>query len=289
MIIDSHYHLNTTLLPTEELLKKMEDAGVDKIALMANPCGPVPVVSEMLLKLNRFFLTHGAFRGLARKLMNKFTPEGGVYVLKNVIKIFKDPDNQSVFDAVKAHPTKFLGWIFVNPRGERDQLQEFHKWKDVPGAIGVKAHPFWHQITPIELLPVAQELVKLGKPLLVHLGFNEKGNFDALLKEVPDLKLVMAHAGFPCYSQTWKAIKNKPNVYVDLSQTLYVNASTTRKVVNALGPDRCFFGSDGPWGSIGPRGEFDLGLIKRRIEKLFPDARIRAKLLGESFQKIIEK
>lgn len=267
----------------------MYAAGVDKIALMANPCGPVPEVKEMLLKLNRFFLTHGVFRGLARKLMNNFTAEGDVLVLKNAIKIIKDPDNQPVFEAVKAHPGKFLGWIFVNPRGIKDQLQEFRMWKDVPGAIGVKAHPFWHQFAPIELLPVAQELVKLGKPLLVHLGFNNNGNFEALLKEVPDLKLVMAHAGFPCYSQTWNAIKNKPNVFVDLSQTLYVNATTTRKIVNTLGPDRCLFGSDGPWGSIGTGGDFDLGVIKRRIEKLFTDEKIRAKLLGENFQKLVEK
>ncbi len=287
--IDCHYHLIPTLHPIEELLKNMEETGVDKIALMASLCGPVPEVKEFLLKFNRFFLTHKIFRGLGRKLMDNFTPQGDLRILKDLLKIILDPDNKPVFDAVQVHPDKFLGWIFVNPRGAQDQLQVFRKWKDVSGAIGVKAHPFWHQYAPIELLPVAQELVKSGKPLLVHLGFKEKGKFDALLKEVPDLKLVLAHAGFPCFAQTWKAIKDKPNVFVDLSQTLYVNALTTRKVIKALGPDRCLFGSDGPWGSIGPRGGFDLGVIKGRIENLFKDEKVRAKLMGDNFQKLIEK
>ncbi len=288
MIIDSHFHLDQGLLPVELLLKNMTEAGVDKIALIASLCSPIPNVKEMLLKVNRFLLTNSLFRGLGRKVMDNFTPEGDFRILKSIVKVYKDPDNQPVFDAIKAHPGKFLGWIFVNPRGTQDQLQEFRKWKDVPGAIGVKAHPFWHRFNPVELVPVAQQVAAWGKPMLLHLGFTEHGNYDALLKEVPDLKLVLAHAAFPYYAQTWKTIKDKPNILVDVSQTMYVNANITRKVVNLLGPDRCLFGTDGPFGSFGPAGSFDLGVISGRIRKLFPDPQVQTKILGESFQNIIK-
>ena len=288
MIIDCHYHLNENILPIENLLKQMDEASVDRIVLMASMCDQLPHVKETLLKLNRFLLTHRAFRWLGKKFTENFTPEGDFRILGTSVKIEQDPDNQPVFDAIENHPNKFLGWIFVNPRGENNQMQEFNKWKDYPSAIGVKAHPFWHRFAPIELLPVAEQVASMGKPMLLHLGFKDHGDFDALLKAVPDLKLIFAHAAFPYYSKTWKAIKENPNVLVDLSQTLYVDEKITRHVVKLLGADRCLFGTDGPYGSPGSQGEFDLGLIKRRIERLVPDEKIQAKLLGENFQDLIK-
>ncbi len=286
MIVDCHYHLNESLLSVEELLKKMDESGVDKITLMANMCSPLPNVKESLLKLNRFFLTHRTLRWLGRKFTENFTPEGDFRILKKNVKIERDPNNQPVFDSVKNYPNKFWGWIFINPKGN-DQLQEFNKWKDLPGAIGVKAHPFWHRFYPIELLPVAKQVAALGKPMLLHLGFRDYGDYNALLKEVPNLKLILAHTAFPYYSKIWKSIKDKPNVFVDLSQTMYVDGTTTRRVVKFLGADKCLFGTDGPFGSLGSEGKFDLGLIKRRIEKLFPDKNVQAKVLGENFLNLI--
>lgn len=287
MIIDCHYHLNEDILPIEDLLKQMDKAEMDKIVLMASMCGPLPHIKETLLKLNRFFLTHSLFRWLGRKVTENFTPDGDFSILGTIVKIEQDPDNQPVFDAIENYPDKFLGWIFVNPRGKNNQVQEFNKWKDYPSAIGVKAHPFWHRFAPIDLLPVAEQVASLGKPMLLHLGFKDHGNFDALLQAAPDLKLILAHAAFPYYSKTWKAIKDKPNIYVDLSQTLYVDEKITRHAVKVLGADRCLFGTDGPYGSPGAQGEFDLGVIKRRIEKIFPDKSVQAKLLGENFQNLI--
>jgi predicted TIM-barrel fold metal-dependent hydrolase len=78
----------------------------------------------------------------------------------------------------------FLGWVFVNPRGGKDQVQVLNKWKNHPGFIGVKAHPFWHRYHPIELLPVAEQLVQIGKPLLIHAGWGSHGDYDALLQEI---------------------------------------------------------------------------------------------------------
>ena len=43
-------------------------------------------------------------------------------------------------------------------------------------------------------------------------------------------------------------IRDSPNVLVDLSQTSYVGRRMLRDVVGALGPDRCLYGTDGPYG-----------------------------------------
>jgi predicted TIM-barrel fold metal-dependent hydrolase len=88
-------------------------------------------------------------RGIAKKLAANFSPEGDIILPKQTVKLYKDPDNESVATALKEHPDRFLGWIFVNPNGKNDILQEYEKWKDTPGFIGVKAHP-WRQFSEID-------------------------------------------------------------------------------------------------------------------------------------------
>jgi predicted TIM-barrel fold metal-dependent hydrolase len=289
MIIDCHYHFEPRLLTQDRLLKKMCACGVDKVALMGVINEPIPKPPDFLLKILRFALTHRSFRFLAKMLAANFTPEGNIKIPAGVFQLYPDPANEPVFQAVADNPDRFLGWVFVNPKGETNQIQEFNRWKDNLGFIGVKAHPFWHRYPPVELLPVAEQLAKMGKPLLIHAGFGSHGDYDALVQKVPSLKLVLAHAGFPLYFDTWKKIKNNKNVYVDLSQTSYLNDRTTRQAVEYLGVERCLFGTDGPYGVHGNDHLFDYSFIKRRIEKLFPDREIQKKLLGENFLKLIKK
>jgi predicted TIM-barrel fold metal-dependent hydrolase len=287
MIIDCHYHLERKLLTDDELLKKMDECEVGKVALMGVINEPIPKPPEFLLKILRFTLTHSSFRFLAKVLAANFTSEGDIKLPTGIFHLYPNPKNEPIFQAVADKPDRFLGWVFVNPQGGTDQIQELNKWKDKPGFIGVKAHPFWHRYQPVELLPVAVQLAKMEKPLLIHAGFDAHGDYDVLLQKVPDLKLILAHAGFPLYSDTWNKIKNNKNVYVDLSQTSYLNDRTTRQAIEYLGVERCLFGTDGPYGVHGDDDLFDYSFIKRRIERLFPDKEIQKKLLGENFLELI--
>jgi hypothetical protein len=283
MIIDCHYHLDTGLLSVDALLRKMDDCGTDKVALMGIINEPIPKPPEFLLNILRFSLTHASFRFLAKLLAANFTPDGDIKIPTGVFHIYSDPENEPVFQAVARNLDRFLGWVFVNPRGKNDPLQELSRWKNQPGFIGVKAHPFWHRYPPVELLPVAVELAKTGKPLLIHAGFDAHGDYEALIGEVPDLKLILAHAGYPLYADTWKKIRANKNLTVDLSQTSYLDEKTTRLAVEYLGAERCLFGTDGPYGVHGGDGLFDYGYIKRRIEKLFPGQKAQNRLLGRNF------
>jgi predicted TIM-barrel fold metal-dependent hydrolase len=287
MIIDCHYHLEERVFPVDRLISEMKKSGVDKIALMGSIIGPFKEPPGFLVGMLQALLEHSFSRGLGKALVANFTEQGDVKILGKPYPIETDPDNEKVFDTVSRYPDKFLGWIFVNPRGRKNQIEEFEKYKDAKGFIGVKAHPFWHHFTPVELIPVAQLLVKTGKPLLIHAGFGEEGNYEALLRKVPDLKLILAHAGFPEYADTWKKIKSLKNVYMDISQTTYTSEGATRRAVEMFGPERLFFGTDGPYGFHGADHQYDYGFIKRRIEDMFADAGIREKLLGSSFAKVI--
>ena len=287
MIIDCHYHLERRLLTDDELMNKMDEYEVDKVALMGVINDPIPKPPEFLLNILRFSLTHRSFRFLAKILASNFTPEGDIKIPTGIFHIYPNPDNAPVFQAVADNPDRFLGWVFINPQEGEDQIQELNKWKNNPGFIGVKAHPFWHRYQPIELLPVADQLCSIEKPLLIHAGFDANGDYDVLLEKAPDLKLILAHAGFPLYSDTWEKIRNNANVYVDLSQTSYLNDRTTWQAVEYLGVEKCLFGSDGPYGVHGDDGLFDYSFIKRRIEKLFPDKGVQKRLLGENFLELI--
>lgn len=287
MVIDSHYHLDKRLLTIEELLERMDASGIDKVALMASMCDPFHEPAKFLITILQFFLTHRWLRRVGKLFVANFTDGGDVKLPGGVCRVYSDPDNESVFKATRDNPDRFLGWIFVNPRGNNDQVREFKKWKDSPGFIGVKAHPFWHHFSPIELEPVAEQVKAMGKPLLIHAGYDSHGDYDALLNRVPDLKLILAHAGFPLYSDAWEAIRPRKNVFVDLSQTSYVGEKTMHQVVEYLGVERCIFGTDGPFGFPAPDAKFDYGFIKRRIERLFPDKGVQRRLLGENFAELV--
>jgi len=287
MIIDCHYHLEERIFPVDRLIAEMQKAGIDKVALMGSIIGPFTEPPRLLIGMLQILLEHAPSRGLGKLFINNFTDRGDIKIMGKSCPLETDPDNEKVFNTVNKYPDKFFGWIFVNPRGRKNQVEEFEKYKDAKGFIGVKAHPFWHHFAPVELAPVAARLVKTGKPLLIHAGFGEEGNYEALLKKVPDLKLILAHAAFPCYSDTWKKIQDLKNVSMDLSQTTYTSGKATRQVVDMFGAERLFFGTDGPFGFHGSDHQYDYGFIKRRIESIFSDITIREKLLGRNFADVV--
>lgn len=286
MVIDCHYHIEERALPLAELIKEMDRCGVKKTALMGTMVEPFKEPPKFLIGILQFLIEHAASRGIARALVSNFTDKGEVKILGTPYYIETDPDNEKVFATVGKHPTRFLGWIFVNPRGKKDQVAEFEKFKDREGFVGVKAHPFWHHFQPVELAPVAVRLARIGKPLLAHVGFGKEGDFEALLAKVPDLTLILAHAGFPEYSDTWKKIKTRKNVYLDISQTSYTSERATRGAAEYLGVDRLIFGTDGPYGFHDAHHKYDYGYLKRRIERLFPDSKVQERILGKNFAEI---
>ncbi len=73
------------------------------------------------------------------------------------------------------------------------------------------------------------------------MGFDREGDFLSLIKEVPGLKLILAHAGFPYYRETWMKIKEHKNVYIDLSQTSYVGDRITKEAVEYLSAERALW------------------------------------------------
>ncbi len=283
MIIDVHYHLEERMVTVEKLLAQMAQHSIDRVALIPTMIEPFEL-KGIAARAGAMLpgLLMGWLRGLGLVLYNStVTADGQFSALGDKYAIYDTPDNESVADAMQAHPDKFYGWIFVNPRAA-EPLAEIEKWAGKPGWIGVKSHPFWHRYPVASLDATAAYCAEKGWPLLAHIGSDrERGDFRYLPERHPNLKIIYAHAGIPFYRELWEYTKSKANVYVDLSNPVFVNALVLPEVVKALGVEKCLHGTDGPYAHA------NQGRMAKRIHQLPLTEAEKARILGGNFMEMI--
>lgn len=56
-----------------------------------------------------------------------------------------------------------------------------------------------------------------------------------------------------------------------------------------MGPERCLYGTDAPYGFHAEDGSYDYGEIKRWVERMPIGARERERIFGENFQSILAR
>jgi len=286
MIADAHYHLDPRLESIERLLAQMQVHGIAKVALIASPCDPLHVgkAGVRFMTAMRRSLA-GAAPWVGRILYRSTVHRSGrVSFLSRSAAIYPQPDNDAVEAAMSAHPDRFVGWVFLNPRAKAP-VEEAERRFGRSGWIGVKAHPFWHRYPVAALEDVAALCQERGKPMLVHLGAGaDRGDFRRLPERFPRLKIVYAHAGIPWYRALWEYARRRDNVFVDLSSP-YLDKALRHRALRALGPSRCLYGSDGPYGyPARDGGGYDHGAILRQIQQAGLDAADLDRVLGGNFK-----
>ena len=287
VIIDSHAHFDPRLLDVEAILAKMDAAGVDRIAMIPAMNDPLPPTPERLLAVMRRLSGSRAGRVIVEATHRALlTPEGDLRLSGQVVSIYSRPDNEGVARLVAAHPGRFLGWIFLNPRNNPRVLDELERWRAVPGMIGVKLHPHWHDYRTEILGPVLRRAEELRLPVLIHLGFGKRGDFRAICRQHPRLKVISAHAGFPFYRDLWAYRGECDNLYVDLSSP-YIDEALARAAVQAMGAERCLYGTDAPYGFHEHDGSYDYGEIRRWVERMPLSAEMRGRIFADNFGEIV--
>jgi predicted TIM-barrel fold metal-dependent hydrolase len=290
LIIDSHIHYDPEVLTLERMLACMEEKGIDKAALIATMVEPfylngwvkptsVGVLRQALLRANP----------LGRFIYETTVDRKGNFVLLGrKYHIYEKPDNAPVAEAIDKYPDKFVGWIFVNPAAGEDALTELEKWGSHPGMVGVKAHPFWHRYPVGQLEQVASWCREHGYPLLIHLGSKGGcGDYRMLPEKFPGLKIIYAHAGIPYFRGLWAYVRDREDVYIDLSSP-YLDRKLAREAVDFLGAGKCLYGTDGPYGEQAPGEDYDYGLIKGWIEDLPQSDRELERIFSDNFQSIMK-
>lgn len=286
MIIDMHYHLDQRMETLDRLTAQMDRHHIDRIALIAPMVDPFHVegVAERLARLVRNLLT-GFWHPLGLLAYESTVNQSGKFsILGKTYTIDALPDNRVVAKALASHPDRFYGWFFVNP-AIQDTVAEMEKHMTGPGWIGVKCHPFWHRYPVSRLDETAAFCVSKNLPLLIHLGGKkDNGDFRYLPDRHPDLKLIYAHAGVPHYRRLWEHVRPLKNVFIDLSSP-YLDEPLRRAAVAALGPDRCLYGTDGPFGYPDPADHgYDHGAILAEIDQLPVSTVEKEGILGDRFK-----
>ena len=300
-IIDSHAHYDSRMLELPALVQQMDRHGIDRVALIPCMNDPLPHTPERLLSALRHIMARRLTRPLAEIVHRALlTPEGDLRLDGRVYQIYQRPDNAAVASALRAYPQRLLGWIFLNPRNNPKVLDELEQYRAVPGMIGVKLHPHWHDYRTELLRPIMQRLAELKLPALIHLGFGRRGDFRALASEFPGVPLICAHAGFPFYRDLWVHGRSLPNLYVDLSSP-YIDENLARAAVATLGPERCLYGTDAPYGfpesetdhkltaksKPKPKPKYDYGRIKGWIERLPVSSAARSAIFGDNLRALL--
>ena len=170
MIIDCHAHYEPRILDDLSILEGLYEAGVDKTVLISHLTDPPETQKgNFTMAVQRFMFDSNFLRPLGiaiTKSMYKKSGEWNLWFNKlkkdpQKFNIVQKPDNEGIARIIEKFPDKFLGWIFINPLLP-EALDELDRWKDTPGMVGVKIHPFWHRfpMEKVEAVGINPNLVK---------------------------------------------------------------------------------------------------------------------------------
>lgn len=143
-------------------------------------------------------------------------------------------DNEDTLQAVKKHPDKLIGNIFIDPR-ESDAIETFERYAEA-GFKCVKMFPpqgFYPDDE--QFFPLYEKIEKYKMPILFHTGQTNIGympsegkkatstkfahpmNIDMIARLFPDIPFVLAHMSYPWLSEAWSVAHANTNVYLDIA------------------------------------------------------------------------
>jgi predicted TIM-barrel fold metal-dependent hydrolase len=144
--------------------------------------------------------------------------------------------NEKVSKAVKDHPDRLVGNVYIDPRWP-DACQIFERYI-AKGFRCVKIFP------PVGFMPddernfpLYEKIEAAGVPILFHAGqtniriiskepgvrkatnsrYSHPLNFDMIARLFPQMPIVLAHMGYPHYVEAWSVAHANPNIYLDIS------------------------------------------------------------------------
>jgi predicted TIM-barrel fold metal-dependent hydrolase len=144
--------------------------------------------------------------------------------------------NEKVLKAVKAHPDRLVGNVYLDPRFP-DAIDTFKRYMEEGFKCVKMFPPVGFAPDDERYFPLYEKIEQSGVPLLFHAGqtnikviSKEPGvrkatnskysyplNFDMISRLFPDMAIVLAHMGYPHYIEAWSVAHANSNVYLDIS------------------------------------------------------------------------
>ena len=208
--------------------------------------------------------------------------------------------NDEVQKIIGVQPDRFYGFASVDPRRD-DALEVLEYAFKNQGLIGLKLHPSRQRFYPAEdwIRPIYEKCIQYNKPILFHSGmswepsapacYSQPLNFEEVAIAYPELRICLAHFGWPWIDETVMLMIKYPNVYTDTSM-LYLDSPKDfyeqifQRNMGPLWMERNFqnqvlFGSNGP--------RFRAFKLKDGLEQLDLREFTKQKLFGENALKFL--
>jgi uncharacterized protein len=159
-------------------------------------------------------------------------------------------DNDEVLRAVRAHPDRAFGFVYLNPKHTQASLDELHRCVRDGPMVGVKLWVAVRCNAP-QLDPIIARAAELKAPVLQHTWIKITGNLPGestpmdladLAARHPQAALLCGHAGGD-WEAGIRAIRPHANVFADLAGGDPA-AGVTEMAVRELGAQRVLYGSD---------------------------------------------
>jgi hypothetical protein len=157
--------------------------------------------------------------------------------------------NDMVAEAVRQHPSRFVGYAVINPNRPGEIADELERCFDHLGCAAIKLHPAFHHysIEGPAYRQVFEYAAKNQRTILSH-EWGRPDFLEKLSETYPQANFIIAHTGF------WDGrsefiyagvLKRRPNVFIDL---VYSNIfyEALERIVAQVGAERVLWGSDFP-------------------------------------------
>lgn len=183
--------------------------------------------------------------------------------------ILGDCPNDYLLEQVKPHKEKLYAVACGTNEMSSAAIQQLVGWYKDKKIVAVKFYPGYEHYYPTDynLKSVLYALTKVKCPVIFHSGdclntckgaklkYSHPIHIDDIAVDFPDLKIIIAHMGFPWVKDTAEVCFKNTNVYTDLSGYVYgkFNAIDSKKfkktVIEFLDiapSSKLLFGSDFP-------------------------------------------
>lgn len=247
MIIDFHVHIwqeGTPFHqgPPDDYIKKMDELGIDKMCILGVDHGK----HDTGYNRRDSQIRAGAFE---RRLGHK-----------------TNMSNRYLYDFVKDHPDRLIGFGSLHPDGDYNLEEEFEKCINDYGFKGLKLYPLTGFYPDDErMYPIYDKAERYASVILFHTGVKDSGSMnmkyddpiyiDNLAAEFPELKIVIAHVAYPWVEKAINVAFCNGNVFLEISGLITFEIFTRQPVIKEVITkilnyvtlkEKTLFGSDGP-------------------------------------------
>ncbi len=159
-------------------------------------------------------------------------------------------ENDDVLQAIACAPQRVMGFVYLNPRYQRESLAEMDRCVRDGPMIGIKLWIALECSWP-ELDPIAERAGELHIPILQHAYWRTAGNWPgesappdvaALASRHPQVSFICAHSGND-WERGFRAIRASQNVWGEVCGS-DPTAGMVEMAVRELGAERVLYGSD---------------------------------------------